>query len=440
MNPRVLALLLRPSPGQAGVLMLPVVAFGVVTTLVLTVVGGAQSFWTWTDEFAPLYQALAAIALALLIVPLMSLGGAAARLSARRRDERLSTLRLLGVTPLGVGVATVFESVLLAGTGALVGVLGHLAISPLIALIPFRGQALGLGAVLLPPLHVLAVIAGVLLVAAASAAIGLRRVVISPLGVRMRATASGVHWIRFVLGASVIAIAFLLIKLVPQIAGLVTTIVVLAALFGAALAVLNLVGPWVLKVSASRQLRRAEVPERLLAARIVLDSPKSAWRQVSGIAMASFMAVFAGTGVSLMNVMSSAGAESGDIAIARDMRTGLIITLVASFLMVAASVGVNQASSILDERELHRSLHYLGVPLATVDRARRRAIMSPLLITSIGSALCAGLLVFPLLGIAMIIAPESLLTIALVVAVGIGVVWAGALATRPLLARSFQAA
>lgn len=156
--------------------------------------------------------------------------------------------------------------------------------------------------------------------------------------------------------------------------------------------------------------------------------------------MASFMAVFAGTGVSLMNVMSAAGAESGDIAIARDMRTGLIITLVASFLMVAASVGVNQASSILDERELHRSLHYLGVPMATVDRARRRAIMSPLLITSIGSALCAGLLVFPLLGIAMIIAPESLLTIALVVAVGIGVVWAGALATRPLLARSFQAA
>ena len=437
MNARVLALLMRPSPGQSGVLLLPVVAFGVVTALVLTVVGGAQSFWTWTDDYAPLYQALAAIALALLVVPLMSLGGAAARLSARRRDERLSTLRLLGVTPLGVGVATVAESVLVAGTGALVGVLGHLALSPLIGLIPFRGQPLGLDAVVLPPLSMLAVVGGVLVVAAASAALGLRRVIISPLGVRLRTTASPVHWVRIVIGVCGIALAFALVSLVPQVAGLVTMIVVLALIFGAALALLNVIGPWVLKISATRQLRRAEAPERLLATRIVLDSPKAAWRQVSGIAMASFMAVFAGTGVSLMNVMSGEGADSADMAIAVDMRTGLIITLVASFLMVAASVGVNQASSVLDERALHRSLHRLGVPLETVDRARRRAIMSPLLITAIGSALCAGVLVFPLLGIAMIVAPASLLTITLVVAVGIGVVWTSTRVTRPLLAEAF---
>ena len=100
MNARVLTLLLRPAKGENAVLALPVVAFGVVPALVLTVVGGAQSFWTWTDDYAPVYQALAAIALVLLVVPLTNLGGAAARLSARRRDERLSTLRLLGVTPM----------------------------------------------------------------------------------------------------------------------------------------------------------------------------------------------------------------------------------------------------------------------------------------------------------------------------------------------------
>ncbi|HZU93785.1 MAG TPA: permease, partial [Microbacterium sp.] len=82
MNARVLAMLLRPSPGQGGLIALPLIAFGVVTTLVLTVIGGAQSFWGWQDEYAPIYQALAAIALALLLVPLMSLGGAAARLAA----------------------------------------------------------------------------------------------------------------------------------------------------------------------------------------------------------------------------------------------------------------------------------------------------------------------------------------------------------------------
>ncbi|MBO0979451.1 FtsX-like permease family protein [Microbacterium sp. SD291] len=440
MNCRVLALLLRPAPGRNGVLVLPIVAFGVVTALVLTVIGGAQSFWSWTDDYAPIYQALAAIALVLLVVPLMNLGGAAARLSARRRDERLSTLRLLGATPLGVAAATVVESALIAGAGAIAGMVGYLLVSPLIGLIPFRGEPLGLHAVLLSPLGILAVFGAVLILAAGSAALGLRRVVISPLGVRMRSTVSGVHWLRAVIAVSVIAAAFALVKVFPSIGGVVTVIVVLAALFGAALAVLNLVGPWTLKVAATRQLRRAERADRLLAARTVLDSPKAAWREVSGIAMASFMAVFAGTGVSLINVMSSADAASDDVALVQDMRTGLVITLIASFLMVAASVGVNQASAILDERELHRSLHHLGMPLETVERARRRAIMSPLLLTAAGSALCAAILVFPLLGFALLTAPLSILTICLVVGTGIGVVWFSTLATRPLLARSFRSA
>ncbi|EED6225895.1 permease, partial [Salmonella enterica subsp. enterica serovar Haifa] len=106
-----------------------------------------------------------------------------------------------------------------------------------------------------------------------------------------------------------------------------------------------------------------------------------------------------------------------DLALAADIRTGLIITLIGSFLMVAASVGVNQASDVLDQSELHRSLHHLGMPMETVDRARRRAIMSPLLITALGSAVCAAIMVFPLVGIALIVAPLSLLTIATVVAV-----------------------
>ena len=66
--------------------------------------------------------------------------------------------------------------------------------------------------------------------------------------------------------------------------------------------------------------------------------------------------------------------------------------------------------------------------------------MSPLLVTAIGSATCAAVLVFPLLGIALITAPESLLTIGIVLAVGIGIVWASTRATRPLLARSFETA
>lgn len=441
MNAHTLRMLLRPTRGQGAVVALPVAAFTVVTALVLTVIGGAQSFWRWSDDLAPTYQALAAIALVLLIVPLTSLGGAAARLSARRRDERLSTLRLLGVTPQGVAAATVIESVLLAAAGAAGGVALSLLLSPLVGMIPFRGASLGWAAVTLPPLSALAVVAAVIALAALSAMVGLRRVVISPLGVRTRATAgSSVHWTRAIIAVLVLGAAFGVITVFPRVADLVTTIVVVALAFAGALGVLNLLGPWVLKVGASMQLRRAEKPERLLAARIVLDSPKAAWRQVGGVAMASFMAVFAGTGVSLMNVLGGPEATSDEAALVVDMRTGLIITLVASFLMVAASVGVNQASSILDERPLHRSLHHLGMPRETVDRARRRAIMSPLLITAIGSAVCAGVLMLPLISVALITAPLSLLTIVAVLVAGIGLVWVSARATGPLLAPAFAAA
>ncbi|WP_406249994.1 permease [Microbacterium sp. M] len=436
MNLRVLALLLRPAPGAGAVVVLPIVAFGIVTALVLTVTGGAQTFWTWTDPEGVVYQGLAAIALVLLVVPLAGLGGAAARLSARRRDERLSTLRLLGVSPAGVIVATVVESVAVAAVGAVAGVLGYLALSPAIGLIPFRGQPLGWAGVLLPVGIIALVVLGVLLLAAVSAVIGLRRVVISPLGVRMRTDVPKAHWMRAVGGVLVVAAAFVAMQIFPGIGGILVTILVVAALFAVGLAVLNLIGPWAVAVQARRQLRRAERPDQLLSARLVLESPKAAWRQISGVTMASFMAVFAGSGVAVMDVMS-ASSNPADLALIVDIRTGLIITLIGSFLMVAASVGVNQAAEILDQRELHRSLHRLGMPLQTLDSARRRAVMSPLLLTTIGAALCAAVLIFPLLGIALITAPVSVATIAAVIATGIALVWASTRVTRPILARSF---
>ncbi|MFD5214708.1 permease [Microbacterium sp. NPDC058345] len=439
MNLSVMRMLLRPAPGSTATIVIPATAFAIVTALTLTVVGGAQSFWTWSDPDAVVYQALAAVALVLLVVPLASVAGAAARLSARRRDERLSTLRLLGVTPAGVGVVTVTESTIIASAGVLAGILGHLLLVPLVGLIPFRGAPLGAEAVLLSPAAIASVCAATAVLAAVSAIMGLRRVIISPLGVRMRAQATGVHWIRGVLAAVLLACAFLLAQAVPSLAASLSVAVVLAALFGGTLALLNLVGPWALAVGARRQAKRASTPERLLAARTVLDDPKAAWRQVGGIAMASFMGVFAGTGVSTMNVMS-AGAAPQDLELIVDMRTGLIITLVGSFLMVAASVGVTQAADALDQRPLHRSLHQLGMPLKTVDSARRRAIMSPLLLTAVGSALVAAVVVFPLIGLALIVDPLSLMTIALVLTAGILLVWLSTLATRPLLAKAFAPA
>jgi hypothetical protein len=379
------------------------------------------------------YQALAVVALVLLVVPLASLGGAAARLSARRRDDRLATLRLLGATPAAVSALAVIESVVLATVGALAGVVLYFGLVPALALIPFRGEALGVDGVLLGWAALVAVPLGVSLLAAVSAVVGLRLVVISPLGVRTRQDAPKLHWLRLVIGAVVVALAVGIIAVLQVAASAVMILAMLGLAFGGALAVQNLVGPWVIRLVARAQAGSAKTPAKLLAARTVLESPKAAWRQVSGVAMTSFIAVFAGVGIAVTNSM---GSTSDSLEVVFDIRTGVIITLVASFLMVACSVGVNQASAILDRRDLFQSLGKLGMPVRTMDAARRRSVMSPLRITAIGAALTAAVVMLPLTGVTLIVAPLSLAVIAAVLAAGIGVVWLGLAATRPLLDRA----
>lgn len=432
---RIAWLLTRRSAADRSTVVLPMIAFAVVTALLLIVSGGAQAFFSWTDGDAFLYQLLAVVALALLIVPLVALGGSAARLSARRRDDRLASLRLLGATPATVGALTVIESTALAVGGALVGVVIYLVTVPLVGLLSFRGEPLG-DAVLLHPLLVVAAVLAIAVLAAISAIVGLRSVIVSPLGVRTKQTAPRMHWVRVVIGVAVVAITFAAMSALQLAAGFGVVLTVLAVGFGGTVAVLNLVGPWVIRLVASGQAKRAKTVKKLLAARSILESPKAAWRQVSGVAMTSFMAVFAGIGVALLGAMSERGDLDGQsLQLYTDIRTGVIITVVASFLMVACSVGVNQASAVLDRRALYVSLDRLGMPVETMNAARGRAVLSPLRMTTIGSAVTAGVVIFPLTGMALLVAPASLAMIAGCLAAGILIVWLGLLATRPVLTR-----
>ena len=54
---------------------------------------------------------------------------------------------------------------------------------------------------------------------------------------------------------------------------------------------------------------------------------------------------------------------------AGDIRTGILITIVVSFVMVACSAGVNQAAAVFDRADLYTSLDHLGMPRKTMDAA-----------------------------------------------------------------------
>ncbi|PYI69484.1 permease [Arthrobacter livingstonensis] len=435
----ILWMMSRPAPGNKAVVALPATAFALVTALLLIVLAGALSFFTHpapADGFgtAGAYQNLALVALALLILPLLTLGGSAARLSARRRDERLSTLRLLGATPALVGFMAVVEATAVAVLGIAAGIVLYAAALPAVALIHFQGHALGLAGLWLDPLVVLATAAALIVLAAISAAVGMRQVALTPLGVRTRQKAPTVHWVRAALGAGAAVVLYLGMANITASGSIAAVVVILLAAFAGGLALLNLMGPYVLKWFAGRQVRRAATAVRLLAARTILESPKAAWRQVSGLAMTSFIAVVAGTGLAVLNG-AGAGIGTAEANLYNDMRTGVMITVVASFLLVACSAGVNQAAAILDRRELYISLDRMGMPRTVMDAARKRAIMSPVRIVTVGSAVLSGVLLFPLTGLAMIFSPLSLLVIAGILAGGIGLIWLGLAASAPVLGR-----
>lgn len=430
---RLAWLFARRGATDRATIVLPVVAFAVATALLLIVAGGAQTFFSWNDQLAFLYQVLAVLTLALLVVPLVALGGSAARLSARRRDERLAGLRLLGASPALVSSLTVIESTALALLGALAGVVLYLLAVPFVGLLSFRGSPLG-SAVLLAPGWIVAAVLGLGVLAAASAALGLRRVILSPLGVRTRQRPQRAHWLRVVIGSGAIAGASVLMGMIGLVQSMVGLLTVFAVGFGGALAVLNLIGPWALRLDAAHQVRRAATTRRLIAARSVLESPKAAWRQVSGVAMTSFTAVFAGVGMALLDSVGKQLDRDSRLLVA-DIRTGVVTTIVASFLMVACSAGVNQAAAVLDRRDLYVSLDRLGMPVAEMDAARGRAVLSPLRFTTIGSAVAAAGVVLPLTGISLILSPLSLAVVAGCLALGILLVWVALLATRPVLRR-----
>ncbi|MFE1665777.1 FtsX-like permease family protein [Microbacterium sp. P02] len=425
-------LFLRPGVTRKGTVLLPVVAFAAVTALVLIVVGGAQTFWRTTDDLAGLYQLLAVVALALLLVPLVTVGGAAARLSARRRDDRLATLRLLGASSTTVRSIAVLEATTLAGSGSLAGTVVFLATSPLVGLIRFRGAALTAGGVLLPVWAIVVVCAGIVLLAAVSAIASLRRVVVSPLGVRTRDAAPHVAAIRAVIAVVAIGLGYAVMSLLGAATSMIALVVVLGAVCAGILGALSVIGPWLVRVLARLEVRRARTPERLLAARAMLESPYAIWRQVAPLAMASFVAVFAGVGAALMDV-AAGGASSADAALVTDIRTGLAITVIGTFVMVACATAIGQATGILDRTELYRGLSLLGVPSRTMDAARRRETMLPVRVAVVGSAVAAAVVLLPLTGIALIVSPVSIVVIVATIGIGVLIVWAALAATRPLL-------
>ncbi|MEU6714227.1 FtsX-like permease family protein [Nonomuraea sp. NPDC046802] len=238
------------------------------------------------SEDSQAYQVLTVVASVLMAVPLLVFGGAAARLTVARRDQRLAALRLVGATPGQVVGMTVAEAVIVALAGALVGAVAFAAAAPLLAGIEMQGGPWFVADLFPSPLVLAGVLIAVPLLVGLSAVAGLRRVVVSPLGVAKRETPPAMRFVRVLALLAVLA-AFPLLARDRSVA-------VVAVALALAFLCLNLAGPWVVGRIGRIAAGFARRPAQLLAARRLVDDPRAAWRTVSGVALTGFVAGFIG--------------------------------------------------------------------------------------------------------------------------------------------------
>lgn len=409
---------------------LAVAAFAVTTAAVLVTLGGLFTFTARGEagvggEYAPLYVGLAYVAVALLIVPILTLGGVAARLTVTRRDARLSALRLAGATSGQVTVMTLAEQAMQAAVGAVLGTLAYgLLLLPL-SLIGFQGRPLRPAEMWVGPGVLALVLGGVVILAIASGVAGLGRVVVSPLGVAARTTPARLSVLRVGFALALLVVWILGFQLLGNL-GMGAMLAVLAAVVLA----VDVVGPYLVMLAGHVVARAARTPATLLAARRIIDDPKATWRSVGALGLGILVAALSSVG-GIMAASAEAGTE--DRMLGADIATGSLIALTILMVVSATSTGVVQAARVYDQRPAYRALALAGAPLHILHRARMREVTFPLAVTVVLGATFPVLILLPFSGA---IGIGLLLRTVAAIAMACALLVAAVLASRPLVERA----
>ncbi|HNI70170.1 MAG TPA: hypothetical protein PLO27_02545, partial [Marmoricola sp.] len=240
------------------------------------------------DVTARQYVYLAEIAAILLLVPVLTLIGAAVRLGTKRRALRLAALRLAGAPAavirrlliLEVGFTTFAAAMIAWPASQLLAI----AISP----IRVGGSDFYAGDLMLGPVVWMVMILGSALIMLGSALPTAWNVLRNPLATVGSHTPRRLGWWRIVLAAVIVA-AFLQVSNDDEVSRPLILLV-----FAGMFSLLNVIGPLAVELLGRLMLRTSKRrgPAVLLAARRILDDPRAVWRLVSGVVLAAFVAGF----------------------------------------------------------------------------------------------------------------------------------------------------
>ena len=390
--------------GEALLFFASVLANTISAALAFTIAGGTMMFHErWhhpTGVLAALkaedptfdlilmfYLILALIATALLVPAMISLSASAAVLGARGREQRLSALRLLGLSSGDVTRMSLIDSAIQAGIGTLLGGLSYLVTAPAWGALEFQSQPVAL---VLPWWLALTVAAVNVVIALIATWWGLRQVRISPLGVARRGVKPPTTWKRVAVFVGILVAAFVLLPHL-QTGREVMGYVVFAAIIGCVIFGYNLFGPWMLQ-RFSRLYFLLPGPAALMAGRRILADPRSAWRRIGGLGILALIAGYLGRMPFEMEAKGSEALAIFSEKVTWDFTKGVVITLAVALMLTATSILISQASSVFERSDLTIALHRLGTPEPFHARAQWLENLGPLaLVTTTGYLIGFGL-------------------------------------------------
>ncbi len=422
--------------------VLTVLAFALPHAVLLAVIGGVLTFverqQNPTNDLMGegFYLFLAGFAAVLLVIPALTMGAAAARLGLSRRARDLAVLRLLGLPPAQAKTASVAETSLHASAGVVLGSVIYAVTLPAWQAIRFQSTPMRPGEMWIGPWLLVGAAVVMVVLAAASAWLAMRRVAITPLGVARRSDMQRVSPVGAVL---VVVILVAWVGTAKMIMGM-SVAVAMAAVLGflaVVFALTNLVGAWSVGVLGRAMARAARRPQMLLAGRRIVDDPKAVWRSFGSVALVGFIV---GVLFPMFSMMSqNEGSTSGDDAVMMvDVATGMLLTLGITFVLAAISTAVNQSIRVIDTQAETRVLVFEGAPTRFLDFSRRLEVAVPAVIMIGGGVLAGMLFMLPIAVSANLVGAVA--GVLGFVVVGVVLILQGSEATRPLRERLLREA
>lgn len=376
--------------GERWVRALSLVSVTVATWMLCTLMGGT---WMFVERNMHPHEALVAMeqnlgqpislpyvflalfASVLLVPSLLGLLTQAARANLGGREEHLAVLRLIGATAGEVRGMMILESLRQALVGLVLGSALYVATCPAWSLLTFQEKRVGAWEMLtwwvIPAAWIV-----VLVLAACSVWLALRRVAVTPLGVTKKIPPKGQSWITLVL--SVVGAVLLYRTLGSMSITDAQAFVGMLVVAGGILTVNALIAVGIIQLLA-RLSYRVPGAANYVATRRVGRGAKATWKRVTALYFVAFIGGIGGWFSAIPEIEDQPALHM----ITSDISSGVVITVVFAAVLMVSSTLLTQALSVVEQKQLTKSFYFIGAPAAFHTMVAAREVGVPMLMVAL---------------------------------------------------------